>query len=247
MRCSPRKASLVDMSSTNKAKSTFSKSSGLPVRKFQYPKQSRFCYTRQDLHEEYGLSLDGKLYQNLGAEDVIEEDWLSMFTKNREKGSKIFLHMRRPEFMEECKLLFHKVYQGAPANKELTHKFATLFAFERCRAAKQDPAGHKVAWAIFGEQVVDHCRKLQGGIEKKMKNWVEMNEGAAGISSLLEHATTKQLVEDVLGSTYAQDPKQQSLVRAYNTAWAEMQIPHVQAMVRCKYPHIGKYPTYRQW
>lgn len=167
----------------------------MPARKFQYPKQSQFCYTRDDLHDEYGLSLEGKLYQNLDVEDLSDKDWLSVFTKSKEKGSKIFLHMVRPEFMEECKLLFHKVYQGVPANNEITHKFATLFAFERCPAAKIDPRGHKVAWALFGEQVVEHCRKLQGGIEKKVKNWAEMNEGVAGTQA---HAPPKHCPGHVL-------------------------------------------------
>lgn len=146
-------------------------------RKAQYPKQTRFCFTRHDLHEEYGLSLEGKLYQHLSDEDVTDEDWLAVFTKKREKGVRIFLHMVRPEYAEECRLLFHKVYQAMPTNKEITHKFSTLFVYERCPAAMQSPTGQrKVAWAVFGEQVLDHCKKLPGGIDKKLKNWIDYNE-----------------------------------------------------------------------
>ncbi|MCO5603174.1 hypothetical protein L7F22_057321 [Adiantum nelumboides] len=70
--------------------------------KIQYPKQTQFCYTGEELHEEYGLSLEGKLYQHLDDADVTDQDWLSVFMKKREKGSKIFLHMMRPEFVDEC-------------------------------------------------------------------------------------------------------------------------------------------------
>ena len=102
-----KKASPVDVSSTtSKTKNTVK--TAWPARKFVYPKQSHFCYTREDLYEEYGLRLEGKLYQNLDAEDLTKEEWLSVFTKGREKGSKLFLSMVRPKFMEECRLLFHK-------------------------------------------------------------------------------------------------------------------------------------------
>ena len=85
--------------------------------KAQYPKQTQFCYTRHDLHKEYGLSLEGKLYQHLSDEDVRDEDWDAVFTRKREKGVRIFLHMIRLEYVEECRLLFHKVYQVVPSNR----------------------------------------------------------------------------------------------------------------------------------
>ncbi|MCO5595024.1 hypothetical protein L7F22_049061 [Adiantum nelumboides] len=147
--------------------------------KIQYPKQTQFCYTQEELHEEYGLNLEGKLYQHLGDADVIDQDWLSVFMKKREKGSKMFLHMMQLEFVDKFRLLFHKVYQSMPANKEITHKFATLFVYEQCPAARQDPTGRKVAWAAFGEQVLDHCEKLPGGTDKKVKIWLENNEGTS--------------------------------------------------------------------
>ncbi|MCO5608805.1 hypothetical protein L7F22_063022 [Adiantum nelumboides] len=42
----------------------------LPSWKVQYPKQKQFCYTREELHEEHGLSLEGKLYQHISEGDV---------------------------------------------------------------------------------------------------------------------------------------------------------------------------------
>ena len=35
----------------------------LSARRTPYPKQTRFCFTQEELNEEYGLSLEGELYQ----------------------------------------------------------------------------------------------------------------------------------------------------------------------------------------
>lgn len=152
------------------------------VRKFRYQKLKHFCFTREDFNKEYGLSLEGKLHQNLSLEDLPDKEWLSVFSRKRDKGMKLFLHMLQPGFVDECRLLYHKVYQAPPMNNEIMLKFATLFAYEKCTAAKKDPAGHKVAWAVFGEQVVEHCKRLPGGIEKKVNKWMEDNKTDAGPS-----------------------------------------------------------------
>ncbi|MCO5608268.1 hypothetical protein L7F22_062474 [Adiantum nelumboides] len=176
-------------------------------RKAQYPKQTKFCFTRHDLHEEYGLSLEGKLYQHLSDEDVTDEDWLAVFTKKREKGAKIFLNMLRPEYEEECRLLFHKVYQAIPTNKEITHKFSTLFVYERCPVAMQSTTGQrKVAWAIFGEQVLDHCKKLPGGMEKKLKNWTDCNENGQHVTGTTQ-STPKALLEGMTSISCSLGPQ----------------------------------------
>lgn len=169
-------------------------------RKAQYPKQTRFCYTSYDLHAEYGLSLEGKLFQHLSDEDVTDEDWLAVFTKKREKGVRLFLTMVRPKYAEECRLLFHKVYQAIPTNKEITYKFSFLFVYERCPAAMQRPTDErKVAWAVFGEQVLDHCKKLPGGMDKKLKNWIDCNAASQHLVQTTE--STKKSVTDRKGIT----------------------------------------------
>ncbi|MCO5548916.1 hypothetical protein L7F22_002378 [Adiantum nelumboides] len=176
-------------------------------RKAQYPKQTRFCFTRHDLHEECGLSLEGKLYQNLSDEDVIDEDWLAVFTKKREKGVRIFLNMVWPEYEEECRLLFHKVYQAIPTKKEIMHKFSTLFVYERCPAAMQSTTGQrKVAWDIFGEQVLDHCKKLPGEMDKKLKNWTDCNENGQHVIGTTQ-STPKALLEGMTSISYSLGPQ----------------------------------------
>ncbi|MCO5559731.1 hypothetical protein L7F22_013332 [Adiantum nelumboides] len=176
-------------------------------RKAQYPKQTKFCFTQHDLHEEYGLSLEGKLYQHFSDEDVTDEDWLAVFTKEREKGVRIFLNMVQLEYEEECRLLFHKVYQAIPTNKEITHKFSTLFVYERCPAVLQSTTGQrKVAWAVFGEQVLDHCKKLPSGMEKKLKNWNDSNENGQHVIGTTQ-STPKALLEGMMSNFCSLGPQ----------------------------------------
>ncbi|MCO5576693.1 hypothetical protein L7F22_030508 [Adiantum nelumboides] len=51
-------------------------------------------------------------------------------------------------------LLFYRVYQEPPRNNEIYLKFATCFIYERFSAAKADPEAHKMAWALFTENVI---------------------------------------------------------------------------------------------
>ncbi|MCO5609868.1 hypothetical protein L7F22_064101 [Adiantum nelumboides] len=117
----------------------------------EYPIHNKFCYTAEELHEEYGLSIEKK------------------------KNAKVYLHHLQPSFIDDCRLLFHKVYQGPPSCGEITAKFARCYAFEKCHAAKKDPARHKIAWARFGESVLNMCSSKPGGLDKKVENWKRAN------------------------------------------------------------------------
>lgn len=194
-------------------------------KKFEYPKQTHFCKTRNQFYKEYGLSLEGKLFQHLSAEDMSDDDWMSVFTRRPEKGSKIFLSMLRPEFQDDCRLLFHQVYQGPPTNNELTHKFATLFAFEKCERAMTDPAQHQVAWAVFAETVVNHCANKPGGVEKKKKSWLEMN-GRVVPTAAVEDKSKRTTAH----ATKVEEQSPQS-IRTYDDAWVTMQAAKVKQMV----------------
>ena len=122
--------------------------------RFEYPKLARFCQKKEDFAEVYGLSQSGKLWKHLSAGDLPESEWLTVFNTPKYKGSKIFLNMVKPQFVDECRLLFYRVYQEPPRNNEIYLKFATCFAYERCSAAKADPEAHKIAWALFAENVI---------------------------------------------------------------------------------------------
>lgn len=124
--------------------------SGKRAPTFEYPRLTRFCTTSQELHEKYGLSLSGKLSSHISDNGLLDSQWPSVFTSYHTKGSKIFLSMVCPEFLDECRLLYHKLHQGIPPNNELTTKFVNLFTFEKCEAAKEDPKGHQITLRSHG-------------------------------------------------------------------------------------------------
>ena len=72
------------------------------------------------------------------------------------------------------------MYQAPPSCGEITTKFARCFAFERCHAATKAPAGHKVAWARFGESVLNMCASRPGGLARKFETWRRENGAPHG-------------------------------------------------------------------
>ena len=146
----------------------------------EYPTLTRFCYTAEELHEEYGLSLEGALPKDLTEENLPNDQWLTVFKQSYQKNSKIYLNQVQPTHLEECRFLYHKVYQAPPSCGEITSKFARCFAFERCHAATKDPAGHKVAWARFGESVLNMCASRPGGLDRKVETWRRANGASHG-------------------------------------------------------------------
>ncbi|MCO5584809.1 hypothetical protein L7F22_038741 [Adiantum nelumboides] len=122
--------------------------------RFEYPKLARFCQTQEEFAEVHGLSQSAKLWKHLSAGDLPESEWLTVFDTPKYKGSKNFLNMVKPQFVDEYRLLFYRVYQEPPRNNEIYLKFATCFVYERCSVAKADPEAHKIAWAIFAENII---------------------------------------------------------------------------------------------
>ncbi|MCO5570652.1 hypothetical protein L7F22_024379 [Adiantum nelumboides] len=62
--------------------------------------------------------------------------------------------MVKPQFVDECRLLFYKVYQEPPRSNEIYLKFATCFVYKRRSIGKADLEAHKIAWALFAENVI---------------------------------------------------------------------------------------------
>ena len=91
---------------------------------YQYPRLARFCYSAEDLHSEYGLSLEGKLPREIADDEILEKDSLTVFKCLPQKNTKLYIASVREEFANECRLLYQKVYQAAPSNGELLTKFA---------------------------------------------------------------------------------------------------------------------------
>ena len=74
--------------------------------KLMYPKLKRFGLSKEQLNEEYGLSWVGKLPKDLSKEDISKKDWLSIFRVQCVKNTKVFLHMVRSDYRDECGLLY---------------------------------------------------------------------------------------------------------------------------------------------
>ncbi|MCO5586917.1 hypothetical protein L7F22_040861 [Adiantum nelumboides] len=130
---------------------------------YQYPRLSKFCYSAEDLHSEYGLNLEGKLPRDIADDEISDKDWLTVFKCLHQKNTKLYISSVRKEFVDECRLLYQKVYQAAPSNGELLAKFSRGFVYERSRASS-DPDSRRIAWARFG--------KLQkGGLERKINKF----------------------------------------------------------------------------
>ncbi|MCO5550907.1 hypothetical protein L7F22_004401 [Adiantum nelumboides] len=148
-----------------------SKQSKKSLKALEYPQLSKFCFSAEELHEEYGLSLKGKLRKELSDKDISDEEWLSVFKCLHKKNTKLFLNHVRDEFVDECRLLYQKVYSATPSNGELLAKFARGFVYERCPAAVSDPIGHRIAWARFGDSILENCKMQKGGLERKINKF----------------------------------------------------------------------------
>ena len=98
-----------------------------------------------------------------------------MFKQSYQKNAKIYLNHVHSRLLEDCRFLFHEVYQAPPSCGKISAKFARCFAFERCHAATKDPARHKVAWAKFGKVVLNMCASRPGGLEWKVETWQRAN------------------------------------------------------------------------
>ncbi|MCO5614993.1 hypothetical protein L7F22_069280 [Adiantum nelumboides] len=134
---------------------------------YQYPRLSKFCYLAEDLHSEYGLSLEGKLPRDIADDKISDKDWLTVFKCLHQKNTKLYISSVRED---KCRLLYQKVYQAAPSNGELLAKFSRGFVYERSRASS-DPDSHRIAWARFGGAVLDNCKLQKGGLERNINKF----------------------------------------------------------------------------
>ncbi|MCO5597121.1 hypothetical protein L7F22_051196 [Adiantum nelumboides] len=132
---------------------------------------TRGCQNKEELHEEYGISLEGKLPKEISDKAIPNEEWLSVFKCLHKKNSKLFLNHVRDEFVDECRILYQKVYQATPSNGELLAKFARGFVYERCPAAASDSIGHRIAWARFGGSVLENCKMQKGVLERNINKF----------------------------------------------------------------------------
>ncbi|MCO5582630.1 hypothetical protein L7F22_036528 [Adiantum nelumboides] len=164
-----------------------------------YPQLTKFCYIVEELHEEYGLRLQGLLPKDITKDILSKEQWLIAFKFKHQKGAKIYVSHVHPHYIDDCRLLFHTMYQAPPSCGEITAKFSQGYAFERCHAATKDLVGHTVAWAHFGENVIKMC-------DTRTRSWSRrLRLGERQIVSLRVPVTAgKSLAFHSLAASYAQ-------------------------------------------
>ncbi|MCO5574130.1 hypothetical protein L7F22_027909, partial [Adiantum nelumboides] len=136
------------------------------------PTQTKFCFTKEDFHTKYGLCLVGHNPKLLCDDDFLDEEWLSVWLYKRHQKEKMHLKGLRPEMYEECLLLYHKVYQGAPPNNKVGVHFAHGFTWQKCKGA-EDSEG-LVAWALYAEGVIKMLRQ-QKTLNGKLEKWRSTN------------------------------------------------------------------------
>ena len=114
-----------------------------------------------------------------------------------------------------------------PSNNEIGHKFARCFVYEKCKSAKNDPEGHRIAWAAFGANVLETCKAQLGGLQKKIENWRK----AYGPSHIEASSNVDiDINSEVAGSNQKKKPSHHggSLVLAHNPL--QEKIPQVESM-----------------
>lgn len=136
------------------------------------PTQTKFCFTKEDFHTKYGLCLVGQDPKLLCDDDFSDEEWFRVWLYKRHQKEKMHLKGLRPEMYEECLLLYHKVYQGAPPNNEVGVHFAHGFTWQKCKGA-EDSEG-LVAWAVYAEGVIKMLQQ-QKTLNRKLEKWRSTN------------------------------------------------------------------------
>ncbi|MCO5552839.1 hypothetical protein L7F22_006356 [Adiantum nelumboides] len=106
--------------------------------------------------------------------------------------------MVNPQFVDECRLMFYRVYQEPPRNDEIYLKFATCFVYERCSAAKADPKAHKIAWALFAENVILSLKRNPVAWKRKVDAFRDMH-GPINVTTTGDSMPGPSMQADVKG------------------------------------------------
>ena len=55
-----------------------------------------FFYTAEELHKEYGLSMEGKVAKDISDKDLLDDQYMTMFKQLHMPGTKILLNHVHP-------------------------------------------------------------------------------------------------------------------------------------------------------
>ncbi|MCO5607410.1 hypothetical protein L7F22_061606 [Adiantum nelumboides] len=128
--------------------------------KVRCPLQTIFCQTKKDYNNHYGLDTEGKDARLLKDSDVLEGDWLSVFSHSRDTSSyRVKCSSIRPEQYEDLLIFYMKVYQKHPTNMEVNVSFARAYVLQFSPRAVKAGRSVQFAWAIVGEEHNNDLKK----------------------------------------------------------------------------------------
>ncbi|MCO5584490.1 hypothetical protein L7F22_038418 [Adiantum nelumboides] len=121
--------------------------------KVHCPLQTIFCQTKKDFNNHYGLDTEGKDPRLLKDLDVLEGDWLSVFSHSRDTSSyKVKCSSICPEQYEDLLIFYMEVYQKRPTNMEVNVSFARAYVLQFSPRAVKAGRSVQFAWAIVVEE-----------------------------------------------------------------------------------------------
>ncbi|MCO5568174.1 hypothetical protein L7F22_021870 [Adiantum nelumboides] len=143
--------------------------------KVHCPLQTIFCQTKKDFNNHYGLDTEGKDPRLLKDSDVLEGDWLSVFSHSRDTSSyRVKCSSIRPEQYEDLLIFYMKVYKKRPTNMEVNVSFARAYVLQFSPRAVKAGRSVQFAWAIVGEEHNNDLKK-SGHLHMHYLRWKVIN------------------------------------------------------------------------
>ncbi|MCO5610582.1 hypothetical protein L7F22_064821 [Adiantum nelumboides] len=143
--------------------------------KVHCPLQTTFCQTKKDFNNHYGLDTEGKDPRLLKDSDVLEGDWLSVFSHSRDISSyRVKCSSIHLEQYEDLLIFYTKVYQKRPTNMEVNVSFARAYVLLFSPRAVKAKRSVQFAWAIVGEEHNNDLKK-SGHFHMHYLRWKVIN------------------------------------------------------------------------
>ncbi|MCO5599998.1 hypothetical protein L7F22_054106 [Adiantum nelumboides] len=160
--------------------------------KVRCPLQTIFCQTKKDFNNHYGLDTEGKDPRLLKDSDVLEGDWLSVFSHSRDTSSyRVKCSSIRPEQYEDLLIFYMKFYQKRPTNMEVNFSWA-IVGEEHNNDLKKSGHFHThyLRWKVIngaGDSIVETVNVEEPNIELTPP---------PPIAPLASHSLSVQLTDD---------------------------------------------------
>ncbi|MCO5576747.1 hypothetical protein L7F22_030566 [Adiantum nelumboides] len=163
----------------------------------EYPRLSKFCFSIKEVHEEYGLSLEGKLPKDLSDKDIPDEEWLSVFKCMNKKSTKLFLnHVRETNADKSSHVLeldknITKLLELDENNIKLSEVFQHGKAVVKSGNRVEDPEARPFVVENHGKETIGQdSNKLSTDNQEGSQETADKVEDAQDVETLLIIADT---------------------------------------------------------